>query len=110
MTMVVGMFKSLVCAQRAVSDLVASRYQRGAISVLVRQSRQEPLAAAVANCGTHDRRPWRVLAGGPLAVSLRDSEAAALLAEHRRGRADARRLRAHRSPRSGPAPYPDYYH
>lgn len=75
MTMVVGMFKSLVGAQRAVSELVASRYQRAAISVLVRQSREQPLAAAVANCGTQDRTPWRVLAGGPLAVSLRGSEA-----------------------------------
>lgn len=76
MTMVVGMFKSLVCAQRAVGDLVASRYPRGAISVLVRQSRENARAAAVAQCGTHDRQPWRVLAGGPLAMSLRDSEAA----------------------------------
>lgn len=76
MTMVVGMFKSLVGAQRAVNDLVASRYHRGAISVLVRQSRKEPLAVAVPALGARDRAPWRVLAGGPLAISLRGSEAA----------------------------------
>ncbi len=76
MTMVVGMFKSLVGAQRAVSDLVASRYQRGAISVLVRQARKEPPAAAAPGYDAHQHTPWRVLAGGPLAISLRGSEAA----------------------------------
>jgi hypothetical protein len=78
MTMVVGTFKSLLGAQRAVTDLVTSGYGRATISILVRQARQgdspfegAPAAGGLAASGSS----WRVLAGGPLATSLRDTHA-----------------------------------
>jgi hypothetical protein len=78
MTMVVGMFNSLVDAQRAVTDVVASGFARAAISVIVRQASP---AHACADDGRRYPSPpdadacWRVLAGGPLALSLRSAAA-----------------------------------
>lgn len=76
MTMVVGMFSSLVDAQRAVTDVVASGFARAAISVLVRQS--SPDHAYADDGPRYPPAPnadagWRVLAGGPLALSLRSA-------------------------------------
>jgi len=75
--MVVGMFESLVGAQRAVADLVDSGYRRNAISVLVRHppggvqalgsrvGEQGPLARA-----TESARAMDILGGGPLGAAL----------------------------------------
>ena len=58
MTMVIGMFDSLVNAQRAVCDLVTSGYAKDAISVIVRNmTRDDEGADHVHIAG--------VLAGGP---------------------------------------------
>jgi hypothetical protein len=76
MTMVVGMFETLVNAQRAVSDLVDSGYAPNAISVLVRDGsayarhddgsgEQGALARATKSVATTG-----VLAGGPLGRAL----------------------------------------
>ena len=75
MTMVVGMFRSLLCAQRAVTDLVASGYGRPTISVLVRQGGTQESSTADATVATGADPSWRVLAGGPLATSLGDTHA-----------------------------------
>lgn len=66
MTMVIGMFDSLVNAQRAVSDLVTSGYAKDAISMIVRNmARDDEDADHVHIAG--------VLAGGPLGATLRAS-------------------------------------
>jgi hypothetical protein len=79
MTMVLGMFKSLLGAQRAVTDLVASGYSRATISVLVRQAAQgkapRPADGVAGDAHVADHGAWRVLAGGPLADSLRATHA-----------------------------------
>ena len=75
MTMVVGMFSSLLGAQRAVTDLVDAGFRRSRISMLVRDGarhaaneddEQGPLARATNSVA----RGGSVIAGGPLKEAL----------------------------------------
>jgi hypothetical protein len=78
MTMVVGMFSSLLSTRRAVADLVVSGYAGSSISVVLRSSvpaasndedDEQGALARVTNCIS----TVGVLAGGPLAALTRAS-------------------------------------
>src|SRR5215212_10110817 len=56
MTMVVGVFESIVNAQDAVADLVASGYMRSNISVLVRNGLADSPPKHARGAGPRDRR------------------------------------------------------
>jgi hypothetical protein len=77
MTMVVGMFESLVNAQHAVADLVTSGYARNSISVLVRgghahdEDDEEEHGALARAANSLSAGNLSVLAGGPLGAALR---------------------------------------
>ena len=81
MTMVVGMFDSLVSAQHAIADLMTSGYARNSISVLVRNGgahdeddeddEEHGALARAANSISGNA----VLAGGPLGAALRAEDA-----------------------------------
>ena len=91
MTMVVGMFDSLVEVQRAVADLIDAGYARNTISILVRDSHPDALGtrqdcqpsidethpalseARGAESPVDVVKMAKVLAGGPLATILRQS-------------------------------------
>ena len=89
MTMVVRMFHALPSAQCAIADLIDSGFARNAISVLVRDQRQEAYPAMRSDhehgalARTTNLLRNRVLAGGPLAATLRsqaDDESAVVRA------------------------------
>jgi hypothetical protein len=92
MTMVVGMFDSLVEVQRAVADLIDAGYARNTISILVRDSHADAVGVRQdfetpatdddppAISGPRPAQPAvdvvkmaKILAGGPLATVLRQS-------------------------------------
>jgi hypothetical protein len=90
MTMVVGMFDSLVEVQRAVADLIDAGYARNTISILVRDTHADAVAVRqdFETPATDDDSPpiggpvqsavdvvkmAKILAGGPLATVLRQS-------------------------------------
>ena len=90
MTMVVGMFDSLVEVQRAVADLIDAGYARNTISILVRDThagavgvRQDfetpatdddpPPIGGPVQSAVDVVKMAKILAGGPLATVLRHS-------------------------------------
>jgi hypothetical protein len=91
MTMVVGIFDSLVEVQRAVADLIDAGYARNTISILIRDGHldtagerrgfEEPANGENHQVATLDGaeavvdvvKTAKVLAGGPLATVLRQS-------------------------------------
>ena len=92
MTMVVGMFDSLVEVQRAVGDLLDAGYARNTISILVRDTHADPWGVhqdfeppatdeghaissrpRAAQFGADVEKAPKILAGGPLATVLRQS-------------------------------------
>jgi len=84
MTMVVGLFDTLVTAQHAIASLMEAGYSRGGISVLIRKGRELSSTCSPAESAGEGDGDWEheaiasehdasigVVAGGPLAKALR---------------------------------------
>lgn len=72
MTMVVGLFDTLLRAQGAVEDLVGSGFPHGAVSVLLTGEDDLPAVFAGGVIVSASGRRRALIAAGPLAASLRD--------------------------------------